>query len=83
MGNGKGGTYLPLTNIETVCSNHCYNLTHLKSLKYYLFKKIKQETFIDTRSNKIFDTVWDVIIMISAAQISGLDRIRLITKNIS
>lgn len=82
MGNGKGGTYLPLTTIPVVCSDHRYNLTHLKTLKYHLYSKIKPETFIDNRTGKIFDTVWDVIIMISAMQMAGLHRIKLIEKKL-
>jgi glycosyltransferase involved in cell wall biosynthesis len=79
-GGTTRGTYLPIPNVDVLRKDHRINLTHLKSLKYHLFKKIKPETFIDNRTGKVFDTVWDVIIMISAAQIAGLDRIKKIDK---
>jgi len=50
--------------------NYNWNLSHLRSFKYKLWKKIKKEDFLD-KNGHYFETAWDMAIMFPMAEMAN------------
>jgi len=55
--------------------SHPFPYSHLKTYKYWLFKKIDRKDLIDPTTNKVWASAWDHALCIPMVEMSGKNRI--------
>lgn len=52
-----------------------FPFSHLKTFKYWLFNKIDRKDFIDSTTNDIWATAWDIALCLPMVEMAGLEHI--------
>ena len=77
---GQLGGHWNMNIDDRVDANNDYRLypfpySHLKSYKYWLFKKIDVKDLIDPRTNRVWESAWDHALCLPMVEMAGKDRI--------